>query len=372
MRKQIFFYIAGIIFFAGCKEKYDLPLTSSNQSLLVVEGNLTVGGPTFIRLTKTFRLEDSSKVQPVNNALLQVEGKDNSVQIINFFRNGDYTSSGLSLLPGNEYRLRIRTTDGKEYLSAYVMAKVTPAIDSISWQKNAEGVSIFANTHDPSNNSKYYRWEYVETWEYHSPYPSDIIYENDIMRPRIYPQEYVNICWSTVSSTNIFLANSLRLESDIISMAPLVFIPQSDDKISVRYSMLVKQYALSREAYRFYELLKENTENLGGFFGPMPSEISGNITCISNPEEIVIGFVTASSVAEKRIFINNADVAPWAKRPACLDKSVPYNKDSIRAALQEGMLPVYDEIMPPRYFFATSLCVDCRERGGVITRPSFW
>jgi hypothetical protein len=372
MRTQIIFFIAGIIFLAGCKEKYDLPLTSSNQSLLVVEGNLTVGGPTTIRLTKTFRLEDTAKVQPVNGAILRVEGKDNSSQPLASSGNGYYESPGLNLLPGNEYRLRIRTIDGKEYLSDYVRAQLAPAIDSISWRRTAEGVSIFANSHDPSNNTKYYRWEYVETWEYHSPYPPNIIYENDNMRPRVFPQEDVSTCWSTVLSSNILLANSLRLESDVISMAPLLSIPEGNYKISTRYSILVKQYALSREAYRFYELLKENTENLGGFFGPMPSEISGNITCISNPNEIVVGFVTASSVAEQRIFINNAEVAPWAKWPGCLQQEVPYHRDSIRFALAQGMLPVYDQFFPPKYVFATSMCVDCRERGGVTTRPAFW
>lgn len=371
MKHYIIFFILGIIFFIGCREKYELPNTSSSQSLLVVEGNLTIGGPTLIRLTKTFRLEDSARVQSVNGAALRVEGKDNSVQLINFSGNGNYTSPGLNLLPGNEYRLRIRTTEGKEFLSDYVVAQITPLIDSISWEKKPNEVTIFANTHDPSNNTRYYRWEYVETWEYRSLYFSDILFENNVMRSRL-PQEYVNQCWTTINSSNILLANSLRLQSDIINKAPLITIPQNDNRISVRYSILARQYALSKQAYNFYELMKTNTEDVGTFFGPLPSELSGNIQCVTNPAEVVIGFVTVSSVNEKRIFIENAEVRPWYNPLPCFDKTVPYNLDSIGAAIQEGYLPVNDQILPPRYLFATSICVDCRQRGGVTTRPSFW
>lgn len=374
--QRIIFFIVGIVFLAGCKEKYDLPLTSSNQSLLVVEGNLTIGGPTNIRLTKTFRLEDSARVQPVNGAILQVEGKDNSVQVITSSGNGNYTSPGLNLLPGNEYRLRIRTIDGKEFLSDYIIAKLTPPIDSISWEKKPEGVTIFANTHDPSNTSKYYKWDYVETWEYNAPYYTNLTYENGRLRSRIFPQEDIHKCWSTISSSSIFLANSVSLQTDIISKAPLVFIPQNDDKLSVRYSIIVKQFALTKEAYTFYEILKKNTETIGTFFGPMPSEITGNIKCISNSDEPVVGFITASSVIEKRIFIANAEVRPWNKFIPCIEKKVVGHPDSIRLAIFDGFLPTSFLDPEPQpwstYLFFLPICVDCRERGGVTTKPSFW
>ena len=372
MRHVFFAAIILIFFLSACREEYNPPVVSSPQSLLVVEANLTVGGPTSIRLTKTFKLDDSARLQTVNGATLTVEGKDNSIQSLSSAGNGYYMSPGLNLSPGNEYRLRIHTTDGKEFLSDYVVAKATPDIDSISWEKNNDGVTIYTNTHDPSNSSTYYRWEYTETWEHRSPFVSDIIYDNGAVRSRVFPQEDISACWTTLSSTNIFLANSVRLQSDVISKVPLKFIPLGDLRISIRYSINVRQFALSKEAYTFYELMKQNTEDIGSFFGPLPSELRGNIQCITNPAEPVIGFVTASSVPEKRIFITINQVRPWFFQYGCEGYEIPYTIDSVRAAVDNGYLLVYDLIFPPKYLISKKDCVDCRERGGTTTKPSFW
>jgi hypothetical protein len=43
-----------------------------------------------------------------------------------------------------------------------------PPIDSISWKRDEEGVRVFVNTHNPEGNTRYYRWEFEETWEIRS------------------------------------------------------------------------------------------------------------------------------------------------------------------------------------------------------------
>ncbi|MEI9947073.1 MAG: DUF4249 domain-containing protein [Chitinophagaceae bacterium] len=386
MRYLIILFIL-LLFFAGCREKYDPPLTAASESLLVVEGNLDPTGTTSIRLTKTVQLGNPN-IESVNNAILIIEGKDNSIRPVPFTGNGYYTSSNLNLLPANEYRLRIKT-QGKEYLSDYVVAKITPPIDSISWEKSDKGVTIFANTKDMSNATKYYRWTYEETWEYNTFFYSDIINVTDTtFRPRIFPQEDVSKCWTTRVSSNLLLANSVRLQSDIISKAPITSIPTGDIKLFVRYSILVKQYALDKNGYNFYELLKDYTEGIGSFFAPMPSEIKGNVYCISNPKEPVIGNVTSSTVTEKRIFILNDRVRPWPEEYnfPCVPDTVsvfPFSTilvsqtsslgANLRLAASMALLPVKDLVTrPPSYIYSNRICVDCRVRGGTTTRPSFW
>src|SRR3712207_6958843 len=50
------------------------------------------------------------------------------------------------------------------------------------------GVTIFVNTHNPENNTRYYRWEFDETWENRSVYPfvpiSGVVEDDGIMEPR--------------------------------------------------------------------------------------------------------------------------------------------------------------------------------------------
>lgn len=373
--KQITIIIGLVILsVAGCKQEYIPPVEETQQSLLVVEGNLNAGADsTFIRLTRTQSLDNTSPATGENNAQLTVEGKDNSVRSLIGTGNGYYVSPNLNLIINNEYRLRIKTANGKEYLSEYVKAKATPPIDSIGWHRNNEGVQVYVNTHDPTNATRYYRWEYAETWEIRSTYGPDLIYENGTIRYRILPQEDVSVCWKNSLSTNIIIGNTTRLEQDVVNEQPIVFILAGDEKLSYRYSILVKQYALDRDAYSFYELLKKNTEDIGSIFSPQPSEINGNLHCLTNPDELVIGYITASTVASKRIFISAAEVPQWRYYMYCEGIKVPANKDSISAAIIFGLLPAYNVgDIPPHIIFSTPQCVDCTTRGGKTTKPSFW
>jgi len=374
MKKISFTLLTIALCVAGCKQEYAPALTSETQSLLVVEANLNPLGPATVQLSRTTNVNSSNTVIAENNAQVFIEGKDNSIQAVLENGNGYYDLSNPLMIIGNEYRLRIITTGGDQFLSAYVKAKRTPPIDSISWERTNKGVQIFVNTRDPLNATNYYRWDYVETWEMHSYYYSSYVYENGRMRSRLLPQEDISVCWKTSPSTNIYLANSLRLQSNIISREPLTLIPAGDEKLFVRYSIIARQYSLDADAYKFYEILKKNTEEIGTFFGPLPSELKGNIQCVNKPGQPVIGFVTASEANEKRIFIEHSQVPdPWLDMIVCPEISVPDNPDSLAAA--SSLVP-YSAIVSQtgsiRYFFSTPYCVDCRSRGGVTLKPSFW
>jgi len=366
--KRILIVVVLILALNSCRESYDPEIVSSQSSMLVVEGNLNAGGVTTIRLTKTFKLDDTAKLVTENNAQLTVEGKDNTIQNLVRTTNGNYSAS-LNLLIGSEYRVRIKI-GGKEYLSEYVKIRTTPDIDSISWDRDAEGVTIYANTKDPSGNSRYYLWNYEETWEIRSYFYSYFIYQNGVLRRRNLPAEEVFTCWKTNRSSDILLANSVNLQEDIIYKKPLNFIPENDEKLEIRYSILVKQKALEKSAYDFFEIMKKNTEEIGSFFAPQPSEITGNVLCVSNPAEKVIGYLTASVEKEKRIFIT---IPGWDFNLPCYSIIVPDNKDSIDYYFGvRGFIPYDENTIPQQYYGGPPQCVDCTKRNGSLVKPSFW
>lgn len=366
-----FFILAVMVVCISCLQRYDPPVISLSQSFLVVEGNLDPGGDsTIIRLTRTFKLDDTARLKKEDNAQLAVEGRDNTVRVLTPAGNGYYVSPGLGLVIGNEYRLRIRTANGKEYLSDYVRAKLTPQIDSISWDRNDKGVSVYANTGDPLNDTRYYRWNFDETWEIRSHYYSYYIYENGIVRPRNLPEEEVYYCWKYDTSSSISLANSIRLRDDIIYRAPLTFIHTGDDRLSVRYSIQVTQYALDKAAYDFFELMKKNTEKIGSVFSPQPSEIKGNLHGPDGTDEYVLGYITASTVVKERIFIPGQ----WRYPEDCSRHDFRENDTlNIRVNFGNGGYMPYDyDTQIKAYASSEPECVDCRRRGGYLTKPSFW
>ncbi|MFT3676170.1 MAG: DUF4249 domain-containing protein [Chitinophagaceae bacterium] len=379
MRKT-FIPIAGFILVlaTGCQSRYMPDIVTNAPDYLVVEGLLNTGeGGTRIRLSRTTKVDRGNNIIGDASATVSVEGRDNSSVMLAHQGSGIYTHPDLGLIIGNEYRIRIHTNDGKEYLSAYVMAKLTPAIDSITWKRTPDlGVGLFINSHDNTNNTWYYRWEYDETWEIHSFYYSKYIFENNIVRPRVFPEEDVSVCWRHVASTSILLGTTAKLTSDVISQIPVLNFRFGDERLSVRYSLLVRQYALDKAAFEYYDLLKKNTESIGTVFDPMPSEVKGNIFCMTNPAEPVLGFISASDVQEKRIFISASEVPGWRFYQDCDSTTVSYQEAAKFFEITWNK-PYGDWIDPVTndrlgYLAGYDFCVDCTLRKGVTTRPSFW
>jgi hypothetical protein len=91
----------------------------------------------------------------------------------------------------------------------------------------------------------------------------------------------------------------------VIANQQLTSIPITSEKIADRYSILVKQYALTQEAYNYWLLVKTDTEQLGSIFDAQPSELPGNIHCITTPAEPVIGYMGVGAVSQVRIYIDS-------------------------------------------------------------------
>jgi len=359
----------------GCRDLYNPGIVSSDDSYLVVEGVLNAGsGPTDIRLTRTFKLDDSARLRGEQNASVTVEGKDNTTRQLTMTSEGIYSSPNLNLVLNQEYRLRIVTANGKEYLSEYVIAKKTPVIDRVSFRQNDKGVQIYVTTHDNTSNTRYYLWNYEETWEIWTYYFSKYKYENDMVDRRTSADD-VSTCWKYENSTDILIGTSASYQADTIPEAPLNFIGNGDERLAVRYSILVRQYALDKKGYEFYEMMKKNTESLGTIFDAQPSQIKGNIYSASDPTELVIGNISATTVEEKRIFIERTDVDQWQFTQFCPNVTITNDADSIRSAYNSGSSiyeAVFDGPFIVAYLFAKASCVDCTKRGGSLIRPAYW
>jgi hypothetical protein len=303
---------------------------------------------------------------------------------------GNYVAVGLNLNTANKYRLDITTSDGKIYQSDFVPVKSSQPIDSVSYQvQNNNAVQISVSTHDPSNSSQYYRWFYNETWIIHAKYESSLMLQTVPKDTVVYrdPAHQIFRCWLSDVSSDIVLGSTAKLAKDILVNSPVAILPSTSEKFTERYSILVKQYALTTDAYNYYVQLRKNTEQLGSIFDPQPSELTGNIHCISNPAEKVIGYITAGVPAQQRIYIN-ADQLPvgpnWIPNTpyndCSFDTSLFFNpktkQNEVEANIYSGfeipILTVGNPGQPPLgYTGSSGECVDCTVRGP-SKPPSFW
>src|SRR5579862_4618503 len=311
-----------VVLLPACRQPYFPKVVAGNLGYLVVDGIIASGQEsTIITLSRTQNLTDTlTAFTGETGALVSILGQNGEVFPMADQGNGRYLALELNLNFSELYQLGITTTNGKAYLSEPFPVRQTPPIDSVSWTYDSSLVHVFVNTHDPANNSRFYRWEYTETWQYQSTYFSQLIYQNGTLRKRTDSEQIYN-CWTTTNSTSILVGTSENLSRDLIYNQPLfvdslfvyyypvdhsLILPAMSQKFVMEYSVLVSQYAITDSAYAYWQNLKMNTEELGSLFSPQPnSQLGGNIHCLTNPNEPVIGFISASTLQQNRIFINH-------------------------------------------------------------------
>ena len=357
-------------------DPYEPPVILESNNFMVVEGFINAGiGPTEFKLSRTARLADTSRIVMERGAEVGIEGlKGDKVHRLAEKESGVYRMEQYDFDPEDKYRLRIKTITGKVYLSDYVPVKKSPQIDQLSWKRIGDDVQIYVNTHDPQNNTRYYRWDFRETWEIHSAFYSTLKYEEEEIRGRE-PDEFIYYCWQSNNSDKIHIGSTAKLAEDRIHLQPITKVSLKSWKLVEKYSILLRQYAFTEEAYLYFEQMKKNSEQLGSFFDPQPSEIIGNIRCVNDPEEPVIGFLYASSVEEKRIFIESEEIPDWQYHSylfECNQMLVNVTSDSMEYYFEQMYyVPIEMDILTNTYLASTKYCVDCRERG-TTEKPDFW
>lgn len=360
----------------GCKDEYISPYKAPSTGYLVVEGYISGNTRTQFTLSRTIPLPGDSTPPPETGAKVQVEGSDNSIWPLPEGSPGAYSDS-FTLNPQLKYRLRIQTLEGETYLSDFVPFKITPPIDSISWTNGPDGVVIYASTHDPANATRYYQWNWDQTYEYASGEYSEFEYYPTANAVFIRPDsDQINHCWISATSTSILVSTSTKLANDVISLYPIKMIPPNDIQISILYSILVRQYALTEDGYNFLNLMQKNTESLGTIFDAQPSQITGNVHSLTHPTEQVIGWVSAGTVTNQRIYISRAQVlSSYVFSCELKDTLLPADTD-LRKNFSFEYVPVtadYFGLTLLGYYSNYETCVDCRKfNGGVNKKPYYW
>ena len=176
-------------------------------------------------------------------------------------------------------------------------------------------------------------------------------------------------CWESGSIPIVYTYSTKHLTSGKITNYPLHFVSSQSDRLSVKYSLLVKQFSLSEQAFQFWHILDEQSMQRGELYEKQPAQLSGNIHPQDAGGEPVLGFFYATSIKEKRLF-----VSPPLRTlgPDCRHYETELYRDLIERLLEEYSKVYLVQISPITYHYADQKCFDCRLRGGTTERPDFW
>jgi len=344
-----------------------VPEAGTDQDLLVVEAIITdQPGQNIVKLSTSMPLGNKSLAKPLEGCVITLSDDLGNHWELQEKTSGTYViSPEFHGITGRFYSLHIRTNSAHQnlnYQSRSIRMLPVPPIDSVYYERRAlsysydgtptsEGAEIYLNTYDPENSCKFFRWEYVETWEFILPYA--------VPNRR---------CWTTGYSDNINIKNTSSLAVDRIERLSLKFFTNETDRLREKYSILVNQYSIDEEEYAYWEKLQNTVEDVGTLYDIVPASVPSNIRCVERPDETVLGYFSVSSVKSKRIFIKNYFRGLVNLYTDCENAIVSNNAKIehlnefvwIIGRTQDSLILTYHKS-----------CADCTTRGTTV-KPEFW
>lgn len=362
----------------SCIEEYDPVLNESDTvSILVVDGNITdQTGPFTVKLSRSVPVGSPYGPESVIGA--EVSIFDDAGNLFQLYGDsmGVYKTENENLrgIPGTTYTLNITTDDGMHYESTPVLMRVVPNIDSIYFIQKKRYVfynnqsidqnylDICIDTKKGTGETDYWRWEYEETWEIHLP--TDVKIYGTLHFVTVEKPEEDKICWITNSSRSLILQSSDIFSGEDADGIRIMSIYPTDDRLSVKYSILVTQYAMDKELYQYLKKLDEANNGTGGLYSIRPTGVFGNVTCCETNKK-VLGYFSASIKKSKRLFINKSEHDLEYNDPykQCM---YGYSDAGFNGDVFFGY--TYDSL---KILCNSEYCQTCRARG-TNKRPWFW
>lgn len=386
-----------------CIDPYN-PKFTGYASLLVVDGMITDANASYtVKLLRSFQ---DLTLEPVKVTDASVSISDDLGNTNSFIDKGEgiYKTDSVEFrgVIGRKYILSIRLKDGSEYMSDQYLMQSVPDIDNIYFGKDSryvknktqvqDGVSIYLDSKG-DDNTRYFRWDFEETWKFKVPSPKKYDYIND---STIIPTSIVNeYCWKTMNSSDILIHSVEQGQSGSIEKQQVSFIATNlSDRLLLQYSILVNQYSISQNEFEFWDNLKQLEEGGGDIFSKQPYIVTSNLHSVNNPGERVLGYFSVSAVKQKRKNIAFRDIAkmnlPFYRYPCNRIAMSPadYPRPSSVAPLitWDGLYAAYCikndyYFVEPLYIpgtntlqkliFARPECANCALTG-TLKKPDFW
>ncbi len=382
----------------GCIEAIDV-VFEDFESAIVIEATITNKMETQrVFITRSYEFEEEGP-ESESNADVRVTGGGNTY-VFQESSPGVYLSQQpFAAQPNTQYQLSIQTQDGRSYSSTEMTLTNVTQIDEVRAERitndfGEEGVAILVDSFDPGGNSVNYRYQFEETYKIIAPFwtPTGLekvpAAEAEVLCDvRLIPDtESEETCFATDFSNAIIQTNTSDLNEDRVDNFMVRFINRNNYIISHRYSILVRQFVQSNDAFNFYETLNEFSGNDSFFSQTQPGFLVGNISSDTNAEEKVLGYFDVASVHEQRLFFNYADLFPGEDLPPyidpCAQSSPPLATPGLpprcvlSTQVEENLVRYAGNNDSPEqtegpYLIVPRVCGDCLEIGSVEV-PEFW
>jgi len=289
----------------SCTEKY-YPEIDGDVSVLVVDGKITDEiGPCEVRLFRTVSFTDDFSLKPEKDAVVILHDDLDRTEILNETKPGIYKSSYSTIKGevGRYYWIEIQTLTGEKYESTpelmhspfEITSLYGDELEVVTNENSEAAVGIYFDAKTSENTGSYLRWEYRESYEWHTPFDVNTkVTEN--------PQ---TVCYPVNDFPLINLYDATNIENKEVNHLLTSTILQHEVKLKHKYLLDMRLYSVSQENYIFWKNMKAIHQTNGNLYDILPANIKGNIsTCEGDCE--VLGYFEVSSVRTKKgMFFKN-------------------------------------------------------------------
>lgn len=367
-----FFFIFSTYFFlSSCIEPYNPNLTTY-EGQLVIYGLITdEEGPYQVKITRTIALQQEIE-KPEENAAVSILDENYNIVTLNEVRPGIYlTPEGFKGVVNKKYKLIVVLKNDKVYESGFVELIDVPEISKLSveviskentFKEKEFGYQFYISVNEKENDLKYFRWSFDETWELPKPFSVSEFWDGK-------ERHVVNLktsCWVNSSIPKYIIASTDDFQSNEVIDKELVFVNNNEGRLSLRYCLHVKQFALSPESYFYWKSVNTTSSEQGSLYDKQPYQVIGNIECVDDCNEQVLGIFEASAVEYKRIFVG--------RLPRGISSDIYGFNTCIPEAFDEKRhtRPGYLSISNNLELYYSAYCIECAVVHGTMYMPEYW
>ncbi len=350
MRSLTFIFI--LFCFLSCVEEIDFN-SSGETGILVVDAIVsTTSDSNLVRLSRTARLGRQVFPPEIGAMVMLFDQTGNSEKAID---KGDgtyrFSSNGIEVKTGETYHLEIETADGIKYISDPETIRPAPPIDSLTFDFSIEQIvknqtqvlersfiNLFVQGSWPANpDQTFLKWD-VE----HVFLVSEIECSPIVGPKSCYIYRPVNVNEVLLLDGSSFVGNS--------SFSNRIAHQELDHAFGLAASFFVSQKSLTESSYTYWTRVRQVVTGTGTIFDTPPAAIPGNLHCISDPGEQILGNFSAVDEKTEVVFVTRADLgSKFSRQPLCGEN---------------GFLPADIDLRA---------CCNCLTiENSTRTRPSYW
>ncbi|MCB0428896.1 MAG: DUF4249 domain-containing protein [Flavobacteriales bacterium] len=372
-------FLVMMIGMMSCVDPYD-PNIDEGVSVLVVDGAITdLPGPYTVKLSKSTDLLRPLKM-PYPGCTVAIEDNMGHSEELKEVSEGMYQtdSTGIQGVVGRKYRLIIQTPDGEVFTSApetllkgVGIADVYPEhvqYTDPEYPEGREGYRFYLDTETPPTDTNYYMWSLTSTYKFRTDFNIYFYFDGQL---KVFPDaDSLAVCYRTEPIKELYTLNTAEQTQPTVHHMALNFEDTYSKALTMRYSLLARQYTLHKDAYTYWNKIKLLYENQGSLYEHQPFPVRGNVVNETHPDIPAYGYFMVAGVSEKRIFVDRLYTA--FHYDVCVIGEPEMRAYSYIRYTRPIEWPVYVTMSSTgARAIVNASCVDCRVDGD-LEKPSFW